>query len=458
MPEILEHTSAGNTKGLEAVRQGLKHNPAQLLGDGIKGALRIGQTAMVLSRQGARWLGGDRPPTPRLMRETFEALGATYIKLGQFIASSPTFFPREYVDEFQDCLDQTRPLPYAVMERILREELGDAVDSEFAHIDRTPLASASIAQVHGARLKSGEDVVLKIQKPGVSNILLTDLNFLYVSARVAETLAPKLAWTSMSGVIQEIQRTMMEECDFVQEANNLERFREFLDETANTEATVPKVYRQLSSSRVLTMERFHGVSLTDLETIRRYTKDPERTLITAMNTWFASLTQCEFFHADVHAGNLMVLEDGRVGFIDFGIVGRIRPDTWEAVSDFMSAIMVADFDRMADAMVRIGVTRENVDRAELAKDLSSVQQHMDTMAPPDMDVMEMGSLEGVTEQTEEEVNDLLMDLVRIGESHGLHFPREFALLIKQFLYFDRYVHILAPEMDMFLDERLNMLH
>jgi len=110
MPEILEHTSAGNTKGLEAVRQGLKHNPAQLLGDGIKGALRIGQTAMVLSRQGARWLGGDRPPTPRLMRETFEALGATYIKLGQFIASSPTFFPREYVDEFQDCLDQTRVL------------------------------------------------------------------------------------------------------------------------------------------------------------------------------------------------------------------------------------------------------------------------------------------------------------------------------------------------------------
>lgn len=435
---------------------GLGANPGRIVGDGLKGALRIGQTAMVVGGQGVRWLRGDRPPVPRLMRETFERLGATYIKLGQFIASSPTFFPREYVDEFQNCLDQTSPLPYRVMERILREELGSAVDTEFSRIDREPLASASIAQVHGARLANGEEVVLKIQKPGVSNILLTDLNFLYMSARVVETLAPKLAWTSLSGIIQEIQRTMMEECDFVQEANNLEAFREFLDRTGNTGATVPWVDRGLSTGRVLTMERFKGVSLTDLETIRRYSDDPERTLITAMNTWFASLTECDFFHADVHAGNLMVLEDGRVGFIDFGIVGRIDPDTWTAVSDFMGALMSSDFEAMADAMVRIGVTRQGVDIQALARDLSGLQRHMDTVVPTDMD--EMPDIETLSEETDDDVNELLMDLVRVGEDHGLHFPREFALLIKQFLYFDRYVHILAPEMDMFLDERLSMLH
>lgn len=450
---------AGRNRGKRAPDEEgrtLGSNPARVLGDGIKGAFRIGQTAMVVGGQGVRWLRGDRHPLPWLMRDTFERLGATYIKLGQFIASSPTFFPREYVDEFQNCLDQTRPLPYAVMERILREELGSAVDTEFTRIDRTPLASASIAQVHGARLTSGEEVVLKIQKPGVSNILLTDLNFLYVSARVVETLAPKLAWTSLSGIIQEIQRTMMEECDFVQEANNLEAFREFLDRTGNTEATVPRVHRRLSTGRVLTMERFHGVPLTDLDTIRRYSDDPERTLITAMNTWFSSLTQCEFFHADVHAGNLMVLEDGRVGFIDFGIVGRIDPDTWTAVSDFMGALMNADFGAMADAMARIGVTREGVDIEALARDLSGLQQHMETVVPTDP--QEMPDIETLSEETDDDVNELLMDLVRVGEDHGLHFPREFALLIKQFLYFDRYVHILAPEMDMFLDERLNMLH
>jgi predicted unusual protein kinase regulating ubiquinone biosynthesis (AarF/ABC1/UbiB family) len=198
------------------------------------------------------------------------------------------------------------------------------------------------------------------------------------------------------------------------------------------------------------MERFHGVSLTDLESIRGYARDPERTLITAMNTWFASLTQCEFFHADVHAGNLMVLKDGRVGFIDFGIVGRIKPDTWQAVSDFISAVMVGNFEGMADAMIRIGITRQTVRVEDLAADLRRLYQQMDKMVPDEVPYE--------ADQAEDDVNHILMDMVKIGESHGLHFPREFALLLKQFLYFDRYVHILAPEMDVFMDERLNMLH
>ncbi|WP_203142093.1 ABC1 kinase family protein [Marinobacter mangrovi] len=417
--------------------------------NGIKGALRIGQTLTVLSRTGINWLRGDRPPTPRLLRQTFENLGATYIKLGQFIASSPTFFPASYVEEFQQCLDRTPALPFSVMRRILQDELKVPLESIYAEIDPVPLASASIAQVHAAKLVSGEQVVIKIQKPGVENILLTDLNFLYASARILETIAPKLSWTSLSGIVEEIQRTMMEECDFIKEANNLKTFRQFLLDTHNTDATVPQVYEQWSTRRVLTMERFYGVPLTDLETIRTVTSDPERTLITAMNTWFSSLTQCEFFHADVHAGNLMVLKDGRVGFIDFGIVGRIRPDTWQAVSDFISAVMVGQFEGMADAMVRIGVTHEAIDVNQLADDLRRLYNQMDRMVP---------DTPYAAEEAEDEVNNILMDMVKIGESHGLHFPREFALLIKQFLYFDRYVHILAPEMDMFMDERLNMLH
>lgn len=415
----------------------------------FKGALRIGQTAAVLSRIGLNYALGERPPTPRLLRRTFEELGATYIKLGQFIASSPTFFPQEYVEEFQHCLDRTPPLPFSVMKRILNEELGKPLHEIYSEIDPVPLASASIAQVHAAKLRSGEDVVIKIQKPGVANVLLTDLNFLFVAAKVLEFLAPKLSWTSLSGIVEEIQRTMMEECDFYKEANNLRVFRQFLNDTQNDQATVPKVYEHCSTMRVLTMERFYGVPLTDLETIRKYCKDPERTLILAMNTWFASLTQCEFFHADVHAGNLMVLEDGRVGFIDFGIVGRMAPGTWQGISDFISAIMTGNFEGMADAMVRIGVTKNEVDVSRLAGDIRNLYLRMDTMVP---------EYTGPEEVTEDEVNNILLDLVKLGEQHGLHFPREFALLLKQFLYFDRYIHILAPELDMFMDERLNMLH
>ena len=415
----------------------------------LKGALRIGQTAAVLSRIGIGYALGDRPPTPKLLRQTFEELGATYIKLGQFIASSPTFFPQEYVEEFQGCLDKTKPLPFSVMKRILTEELQQPLHEIYSEIDPVPLASASIAQVHAAKLVTGEDVVIKIQKPGVENVLLTDLNFLYVAAKTLELLAPKLSWTSLSGIVEEIQRTMMEECDFYKEARNLKTFRQFLLDTHNETATVPRVYDQCSTMRVLTMERLYGVPLTDLESIRRYCKDPERTLISAMNTWFSSLTQCEFFHADVHAGNLLVLEDGRVAFIDFGIVGRIAPGTWQAISDFISSIMVGNFDGMADAMVRIGVTKKQVSTQSLAEDIRRLYRRMDTMVP-DYSMV-------TPDVNEDEINNILMDLVKLGEQHGLHFPREFALLLKQFLYFDRYIHVLAPELDMFMDERLNML-
>ncbi len=416
----------------------------------LKGALRIGQTARVVSRAGAGWLLGDRPPIPNVLRKTFEELGATYIKLGQFIASSPTFFPPEYVEEFQLCLDKTKPLPYYQIERILRAEFDEPLHAVYKHIDPNPLASASIAQVHAATLVTGEDVVIKVQKPGVRNVLLTDLNFLYLAARTLETIAPKLSWTSLSGIVEEIQRTMMEECDFYQEAKNLKDFQKFLDRTNNDLAVVPKVYDQASTMRILTMERFYGVPLTDLETIRTYCDDPEKTLITAMNTWFASLTQCEFFHADVHAGNLMVLKDGRVGFIDFGIVGRIGAGTWEAVSDFITAIMMGNFDGMASAMARIGITKTQVDIKALSRDIEKVYGKMDAMVPDSAVYYDQSG-------DDEDINNILMDLVRIGEEHGLHFPREFALLLKQFLYFDRYVHILAPELDMFMDERLGML-
>jgi predicted unusual protein kinase regulating ubiquinone biosynthesis (AarF/ABC1/UbiB family) len=420
-----------------------------MLLDTLKGSLRIAQTTTVLAKTAGLWAMGDRPPNPKLLRSVFEDLGATYIKLGQFIASSPTFFPQDYVEEFQNCLDKTKPFPFATAKKIIESELKQPLDSVYSWVDTKPLASASIAQVHAARLISGEDVVIKIQKPGVENVLLTDLNFLYVSARIIERLAPKISWTSLSGVVEEIQRTMMEECDFIKEANNLDEFREFLFATQNDDVVVPKVYKQASSRKVLTMERFYGVSLTDLDTIRRYCSDPEKTLITAMNTWFSSLTQCAFFHADVHAGNLMVLENGKIGFIDFGIVGRINPGTWEAVSDFISSIMIGEFEGMADAMIRIGVTDKDVIVKNLADDLRRVFNKLDVMVPDTA----MLNFNG-----EDDINNILMDMVKVGENNGIHFPREFALLLKQFLYFDRYVHVLAPELDMFVDSRLNMLH
>jgi aarF domain-containing kinase len=416
-------------------------------GNALKGIVRIGETSAILATTGISWLRGDRPPTPRLVRQTFEKLGATYVKLGQFVASSPSLFPADYVNEFQHCLDKTKPLPYKYIRRVLEQELKQPLESIFSFIDESPLASASIAQVHAATLVTGESVVVKVQKPDVENILLTDLNFIYWATRIFERIFPKIKFASLSAIVSEIQACMMEEVDFYKEADNIKQFNEFLKATNNPLAIAPQVYPHASSLRVLTMERFYGVPLTDLDTIKKYARDPAATLVGAMNTWFSSLMFCESFHADLHAGNLMVLTDGRIGFIDFGIVGRIDPKTWTATTTFMESIGEGNFEKMAESMMLIGMTNTQVDIKALAKDLEVIYQAFTVVDPASV-------LNGAV--NDNEINQLMLEIVAVGEKHGIRFPRAFALLFKQILYFDRYIKILAPDMELFNDDRLQM--
>jgi len=156
-----------------------------------------------------------------------------------------------------------------------------------------------------------------------------------------------------------------------------------------------------------------------------------------MNTWFASLHQCEIFHADVHAGNLMVLEDGRVGFIDFGIVGRLTPGTWDALNDFGEALIAGDYETMANAMVVVGITKHKVDTEKLSKDLERFIKRVDGL--------QSVSYLDITE-TENDINKLMTEFVKMAKRHGIQFPRQFGLLIKQLLYFDRYRHVMAIDL------------
>ncbi len=415
---------------------------------GIKSALRLTKTAYLVGNTGLSWIKKDRPPTPKLLRQLFERLGTTYIKLGQFIASSPSFFPEEYVEEFQHCLDNTPPVLFSVIAQRIQEELKQPIYQIFKTIDPTPLASASIAQVHAATLINNEDVVIKVQKPGVQNILLTDMNFLYASARLLELLSPNLAMASLSEIIEEIQTSMLAECDFYQEAQNMRDFQRFLQETNNTQVITPKIYEHASSLKVLTMERIYGTPFTSLEQVRHDVADPQQSLINAMNTWFSSVLTAPSFHADVHAGNLFALSDGRVAFIDFGIVGRINPNTWTAITQFINAITLSDFAGMAQAMVDIGMTKGSIDVKQLAEDIQSLYLSMERFNTP--------KPENDT-SLDQEINHLLMKTIGLGKQHGIHFPREFALLLKQILYFDRYLQLLAPDVDIFSDNRFSAL-
>jgi len=390
----------------------------------------------------------------QILRRLFERLGATYVKLGQFIASSPTLFPADFVREFQKCLDQTTPVPYDKIKRIIKEELGNP-DSLFSKIDPKPLASASVAQVHAATLKTGEEVVIKVLKPGVADIMKVDLGFLYASTRVLELLAPQLSRASFADIVGDIRAAMLDELDFTKEAKNINSFQSFIQQqNLGGVAVAPKVYPKYSSKRVLTMERFRGAPLVDLDAIRKYSPNPETTLINALNTWLLSVLLCESFHADVHAGNLLVLEDGRVGFIDFGIVGRIPPKIWNSIRQLAEALTDNNYQGMAEAMVSMGATDKTVNVEKFAADLEILVNKIQKIDP---DVVLQAGPEGVIGQIavdESQITDLVLQVVAVSENNGLRLPREFGLLMKQALYFDRYQKILAPGLDILRDQRI----
>jgi aarF domain-containing kinase len=445
------------------------------------------------ARNPASFQENGRLYPPRVAKRLFEAMGSTYIKLGQFIASSPTLFPKEYVLEFQSCLDNTPKIPYATIRKIIQDDLGRPITTVYAYVDPVPLATASIAQVHRAQLRNGTEVVIKVRKPGVDATLEADLGFLLVSSKIIEFLNPSLARLSFSNIVGDLRASMLDELDFTKEAQNLINFRAFLDRNYIVDATAPLPYLEASSKRVLTMEYLKGVPLVDLEGIKRYSANPEQTLITALKTWALSVAANDVFHADVHGGNLLVLEDGRIGFLDFGIVSKISERVWKAVSDLVQAFVASDYVGVADALVsgpsspwfcfsglhlythlsppsslplprplpiarqvRMGATTSTVDKVKFGRELEAVIQKITTMQPevtistgPDGD-----GLSARLTVDERETTEVVLEIVDVAEKNGLKLPREFGLLLKQALYFDRYQKLLAPSLDPLRDSRV----
>ena len=307
---------------------------------------------------------------PERLRLVFEELGPTFIKLGQLLSTRPDLIPAEYLDELARLQDEVPPFSLAEVHAIFREELGRSPDEVFHYFDAEPLAAASIGQVHRARLDSGPEVVVKVQRPDIENVIAVDLEILAHLAGLMEQYLEEVQGHRPTAIVQEFARSLSREIDFAVELANVQRFaRQF---KSNAAIHVPLVYPELSTQRVLVMEYVLGIKASMAGQLREQGYDlpliAERGATLVMEQIFVH----GFFHADPHPGNLFILPDNVVCFIDFGQMGRLSRKDREDFTDLVLDLVAGDERTVVEGVLKVTVQLGEVDRESLARDLGGL--------------------------------------------------------------------------------------
>lgn len=408
-------------------------------------AARIGVTGWQLTRTTARvvtklpargsWQGKVIKELPQI----FTDLGPTYVKFGQIIASSPGAFGEPLSREFRTLLDAVPPADPDEVQKLFTEELGDAPATLFKHFDEQPFASASIAQVHYATLHSGEEVVVKIQRPGIRRRVAADLQILRRFAQVVEfaKLGRRL---SAQDVVADFSDNLAEELDFRIEAQSMEAWVSHLHASPlGRNIKVPDVHWDFTTERVLTMERVHGVRIDQAAEIRKKGFDGVELVKALLFSTFEGGLRHGLFHGDLHAGNLLVDDQGRIVFLDFGIMGRIDPRTRWLLRELIYALLVKkDHAAAGKIVVLLGAVGTVKPEAQAAKDLEAFAQPLTMKTLGDMSYAEIGK-----------------QLAALADAYDVKLPRELVLIGKQFLYVERYMKLLAPEWQMMNDPQFS---
>ncbi len=257
------------------------------------------------------------------LRKAAEDLGPTYIKLGQIISSGEGLFPEELVREFKLCRDQVRPEPFHLVREVVEADLGATLEATFEWFDREPLAAASIAQVHAARLRTGEPVVVKVQRPSVATLVRKDLRAMAWLAPHLVGRIPIAALANPPALVELFAETITEELDFRLEAENMLDVARVLADLGQRGYVIPRPHPTLVTRRVLVMERLEGFAFDDVDAMKAAGIDTTAVVRTGMIAFMEGAMIHGVFHGDLHGGNLFVMRDGRTALLDFGIVGRL---------------------------------------------------------------------------------------------------------------------------------------
>jgi ubiquinone biosynthesis protein len=374
-----------------------------------------------------------RLAAPQRMRLLFEELGPTFIKLGQVLACRPDLLPIEYSTELTKLTDAVAPFPFASAKEIVEKDLGAPLDTLFASFETVPIAAASIAQVHRAVLRNGREVMVKVQRPRIDQTIERDISILRGIAALIDTHVSELKPYNVPGIVDEFARTIGRELDFFIEGSNGIRLRRNFEGSADM--CIPEIFTELSSKRVLVLERIEGVRIDDLAGIGRLGFAPRDIALKGAGAFFKMVLQDGLFHADPHPGNIFVLSDGRLGLVDFGIIGRVTEENMDHFASVLVALVEHDYESLARQYVNLGfVTDEAADpdrlQQELKEDLAELLEPYYGMTVRQIDF-----------------GTYIDRVTHILTRHKLRIPQNLYLMDKALLTLEGILKQLDPEFD-----------
>lgn len=374
-------------------------------------------------------LNGTEVTRAERLRMAFEELGPTFIKLGQLLSLRPDLIQPEFARELSKLQDEAPPVPFEEVRERIESEFGCPLKQVFTHFDEQPLAAASLAQVHRARIKEGDKVVAKIQRPKIQKSIKADIGILYDLAHFIKSRLPASELYDSVGVVKEFDKTIRRELDFAREGRNMDLFRRNFagDETIY----IPKVYWKYTTPFILVMEYVDGIKISELEQLEEAGLDRKTIAKNGANTILKQVFEHGLFHADPHPGNVLILEDNVIVPIDYGMVGRLDEELQKQVGDLLTGVVKKDVDRIVKVLKEIGSGNETLDLRSLKTDLS---EFIDRYYQVPLYQLDVGKL--------------MDEGLKIVRDHRIRLPSNLVMMGKALMIEEGVGRVLYPEFDM----------
>ncbi|MDZ7612198.1 MAG: AarF/ABC1/UbiB kinase family protein [Candidatus Moranbacteria bacterium] len=381
----------------------------------------------IKSEKGSKEVLQMKPP--KRLRVALEELGPTFIKLGQILSARPDVLPAEYTDELTNLQDAVPPFSYEEVREQIHREFGKEVEEVFAEFNKKPIAAASLSQVHEAKSADGSKLAVKVQRPGIRNTIETDISILN---RLAQFVEKRMRWSRIyqpTDLVKEFSQVIRQELDFVREAHNIEGFRKNF--SGNEMMFVPKVFWKFTTEKILTMELVEGKKINKVIDSQNQEYNKKTIASRLTNSVLKQIFQDGYFHGDPHPGNIFVMKNGRIAFLDFGIVGHLE----DKIKDYLADMLVAITQRDVGRIIRIWKDMEIMDPLEESQSLrQELKGFLDKYYGMESRKIHLGRL--------------LEELIEIMVRYEIKAPASFALLTKAVINVEGICRRLNPKFNM----------